>query len=242
MDFAAFSTLCRDLSHTNVDDFPDSRILTYANRVKDDLWSYLITWTQEDYNWDIWKTTSETNQSEYLLPEAATDSEWNLKINWVSINYNWETYDDGSFQYIRATEVRLNNLPYEWNYYRNNQSPDMPIYYVADKSIFIAPQPKTDEARTNWIQLKGIKNIVDYTTSSTESDFGIPSFLLDVLIQWVLPYIHRWEGRKDEASFEEKKYISDRGLAIIKASNRTQAPFYAKYPWGVESNDLINLT
>ena len=228
MDYAAMWTMARELSNTNDTDFSDTRLLPFFNQVKNDLFSYMITWISEDRNWDIWTTTSVANQSEYVLPEAASDTEWNLKINWVSVCYDGWTYDDWSLKYIKAREVKLQSLTESWNYYRNNQDKGNPIYYVADKSIFIAPQPETWLAL--WIELKGIKSILDYETTTTEANIKIPLYLHDVLVQWVLPYIHRAEWRKDEASFELKEYKDQRNLAVKKFSSRTQSPYYAKYP------------
>lgn len=234
--------LARELSNVSEADYSDTRLLPFFNRVKDDLWSYLITWVNEDYNWDIWKTTSVVNQSEYVIAEAATDSLWVLQINWVSINYDWETHDDWSLKYIKAKRVRLWNLSEDWEYYTNNQSKSNPIYYIADKSIFIAPHPSSAEAWSNRIKLKWIKSIVDYTTSTVEANIWIPSFLFDILIQWVLPYIHRSEWRKDEASFELKEYKEQRDLAVKKFSERDQWTYYMTLPDEQEVGDYtINL-
>ena len=233
--------MARDLSHTNDTDFPNTRLVKFLNQVKNDLFSYLITGIDEDWNWDIWTTASVVNQSEYVLPEAASDTEGNLKISSVSINYNWLTYPDGSFQFIKAKLVRLDNLPYEWNYYTNNQPHDQPIYYVADQSIFIAPYPTA--ATADSIQLKGIKSIVDYTTTTPESSIHIPLYLHDVLVQWLLPYINRAEWKINEAQFESNKYKEDRNLAVKKFTDRAKSAYYMSYPYndGYNDNYLINL-
>lgn len=230
MNYADLCTLSRELSNVSQDDYSDTRLLPFFNRVKDNLWSYMLTSIKENYNWDIWTTESFLNQSEYVLPEAATDTEWNLKINSVSINYDWETYDDGSFKYVKAKRVYFETLKYEWSYYANNQPKTNPLVVVADKSVFIAPHPKTWELWVNRIQLKGIKSIVDYNVNTPESELWLPSYLFDVLVQWVLPYIHRSEWRKDEASFEQKIYKEDREEAAQKFANRYEWVYYAKFP------------
>lgn len=237
MDAVWILNMSRELTNVNDTDFSNTRLLPFLNQVKNDLFSYMITWVNEDWNWNIWTTNSVIYQSEYVLPEAASDTEWNLKINWVSINYNGETFEDWSFKYIKAKEVKLTNLPYSWNFYKNNQSADTPIYYVADKSIFIAPHPK--EAGSKRIELKWIKSIADYTAFTTEANIKIPLYLHDILVQWVLPYIHRAEWRKDEASFEQKEYETKRDLAVKKFISRVQAPYYMSYPWDKTDNDYI---
>jgi len=80
--------LARELTHTNSSDYPDTRLLPFLNAVKDDFWSYIITGVSSKYNWDRWTITATVvNQSEYVIPAAATDSEGNLKINTVSVCY-----------------------------------------------------------------------------------------------------------------------------------------------------------
>ena len=128
------------MTHTNISDYPDSRLLPFLNAVKDDFWSTIITAIRSNYNWDIWTIDNTVvNQSEYIIPAAATDAEGSLKISNISMCYDGNAYDDGKLKYIPATEVDPKNLPNHWNYYINNQSSSAPIYYTADKSIFIAP-------------------------------------------------------------------------------------------------------
>jgi len=230
MDYAAMCVLANEWSNTNSTDFSPTRLLTFFNVVKDDLFSYLITWAQWKWNWDIWTTTSVANQSEYVVPEAASDTEWNLKITWLSINYNGDTEKDWTFKFRKARPVNPQWLPENWNYYTNNQSKEDPIYYVADRSVFIAPHPVTWEAGSSRIQLKGIKSIPNYTITTSETNIKIPLYLHDTLVKWVLPYIHRAEWKKDEASFEEKNYTEARDLAVIKFTNRSTWPHFMKFP------------
>ena len=58
----------------------------------------------------------------------------------------------GELVYTPAIEVNPYTLPYDWQYYKQEQSQDKPIYYVADKSIFIAPMPT--EARLNGLKIE----------------------------------------------------------------------------------------
>lgn len=82
------------------------------------------------------------------------------------MSYNGETYDNGRIKYTKAKEVDLSSLQEEWNYYVENQSKDNPIYYIADNSFFIAPAP--DLVIENGILLWGIREIPDYTVTTTE--------------------------------------------------------------------------
>lgn len=230
MDYPAMWTLARELANTNSTDFSDTRLLPFFNAVKDDLFSYLITWAGWKWNWDYWTTTSVANQTEYVVPEAASDTEWNLKISWLAINYNWDTETDWTFKFTKARLVNPQWLPEHWNHYTNNQDKNDPIYYVADRSVFIAPHPVSWEAWAGRIELKWIKSITKYTITTTESNIKIPLYLHETLVQWVLPYVHRAEWRKDEASFEEKKYEDKRDLAVTKFTTRSTWPHFMKFP------------
>ena len=230
MDYKKMAWLARELANVSEDDFSDGRLLPFFNAVKDDLWSYLISAAKSNYNWDIWTISWSTViwQSEYLIPEAASDVEWNVKISSIWLCYNWETYTDWKKQYRKARLVNIQSLKEDWNYYVNNQSEIDPIYFIADKSIFIAPVFKKEiEA---WLQITWIKNIKDYTIDSLEEDIKIPSYLHKTLVQWVLSYIHKAEWRKDDASFEYNIYAKDRDQAAKKFWNRTIWPAYLKLP------------
>lgn len=230
MDASELITLTRDLSHTNSTQFPDAKILTFLNRVKDDFFSYLITWVRENWNWDIWKTASVDDQTEYVLKEAASDTAWTIKIKWVSICYDKETYPDWTYKYRKMRLVSPSDLSENWNYYVNYQSKDDPIYYIADRSIFIAPSSKNWEWWDNLIELKGIKSIADYTDATTETNIKLPLYLHKSLVQWTLPYIHRAQWRKDEANFEQQVYEKERTEAVMKFSDRNNSSTFLTYP------------
>ena len=241
MDYPTMWTMARELSNTNATDYSDTRLLPFFNAVKDDLFSYLITWANGKWNWDIWTSTTVANQSEYVVPEAASDTEGNLKISWLAINYNGDTHTDGTFKFIKAREVNPQSLPEHWNYYTNTQNKNDPIFYVADRSVFIAPHPLAWEAWANRVELKGIKSIPNYIITTSETNIKIPLYLHDVLVQWVLSYIHRAEWKKDEASFEQKNYEAKRDLAVIKFANRVTWPHFMTFP-DDEYNDEYTIT
>lgn len=244
MNAASIFNLARDLTHTNDVDYPNSKLLPYLNAVKDDFWSYIITAVKANYNWDIWQIESTVSgQSEYVIPHAATDSEWNLKINWISVAYEWERHADGSLKYVSAREVNPNWLPKHWNHYINNQPENDPIYFTADKSLFIAPAFK--KSINHWIELTWIKSIEDYTESATEQQIKIPSYLHNDLVQWLMYYIIQSEWKKTSAINQWAIYRERRDAAVKKITNRSIWPSYIKYdtdPYGYydEHDDWIH--
>jgi len=229
MDVADIIDLTRDQSHVNSTQFPDAQILKYLNIVKNNFWSYLVSAVSEDYDWDIFTVdTTVVWQDEYLLPPIASDTAWAKKVKNISITYDSETYDDGSFKLIKATEVKLSSLKQNWNYYKNNQDKENPIYYIADNSFFVAPAP--DTAIAWWIEVKCIKKIPDYTTWTTETNMIIPIDHHEVLIQWVLPYIYKSQWKSSESISEKQEYIRQRKQSVEELSDRNTSPLYLDYP------------
>ncbi len=239
MDISVIHNLAREMAWVSSTDFPDSRLLLFTNLVKDSLWSYIVTGTNEDLNWDIWEVDSGSlvvGQSEYVLPEATFDAEGNLKVAWLSICYDWEEYPDGSKKYVKAKEVKVNDLREHWNYYVNNQSKLQPIYYIADQSVFIAPT--LDQVSTSAIEVRGIKTLIDYATTTVEADIRIPRYLHEVWAMGIVPYIWRAKQRINEAQEAENRYKNERNTQITNLRNR-HTNWFMMYPDDTSTDTLF---
>jgi hypothetical protein len=167
----------------------------------------------------------------------ASDSAWSKKVTSVSVNYDNETYDDWGLKYIKAKPIKLSSLKRNWSYYKNNQDKEFPIYYIADNSIFVAPMPTATTAA--WIELKWIKKIVDYETTTTESAMVIPIDHHEVLVQWILPYIYKAMGKWQESISEKQEYIRQRKQSTEELSDRNISPLYMDYPIDRESPSIV---
>jgi hypothetical protein len=66
--------LARDQSYCNTSQVPDSIAVKYLNIVKNDFFSYLLTYADDNYNWDYFTDDTVVNQDEYRFPEVAYDS------------------------------------------------------------------------------------------------------------------------------------------------------------------------
>ena len=234
MDVSDIISLIRDQTHTTDDEFDNDRILKYLNIVKDDFFSTIIVWVNEDYNWDYFKTDTIANQDEYILPDIEVNTIGTKKIKGISINYNGKTYDNGRDKYIKSKEVDLATLDRDWNHYVQNQSEEFPIYFIADNSFFIAPAPKKD--RSNAIILRGIREISDYEYATLWPDLWFPSEYHHILVQWCLPYIYKAQGRNSEVIFEQQEYIRKREQSVFELADRNQSSTYLDYPLDRERN------
>jgi hypothetical protein len=76
-----------------------------------------------------------------------------------------------------------------------NQSELDPIFFKSDKSYFIAPAPRT--AITNWIKLTWIRNIPDYTLSTSEADMMLPVDIIQALTYWLVVHWLENKGADD---------------------------------------------
>lgn len=198
--------------------YSDADALIDLNTLKDEFWSYIVTFGKK-LGWDSWTTSSVANQSEYTLAAVAYNTAGTKQLSGVAINYNGETYTNtGALKYLQCREVSTPNaLPYEWNYYVENQSETDPIFYKADDSYFIAPAPKT--VVTNGIKLTGIRKIADYTLSTTEANMKLPVDQHQALMYGLAVFgnVNKWNDANTVALAEQRRIQKrDEAINMIK--------------------------
>lgn len=220
--------------------YPQAQFLLDINEAKDEFWTHIVSRLEEDSNYEIWTTNTVALQSEYQTPEVAYNLAWAKVLKGLSINYNGETYTETwALKYIKASEVNPTTLEYDWDYYVENQDKDKPIYYIADKSVFIAPAPRWTEAGVNRIKLTGIRKITDYTISTTEAEMKIPVDFQRLLIWAVLPFA-LMAKRVDDNTIQKAQndYEFKKEQAIQALSSRKEWPIFMEYPtW--ESDEIV---
>lgn len=220
--------------------YQQSDFLEDINDVKNKFWSKYVSWSESDRHYQEWTTESYDNQSEYTLVNVTSSTEWTKLLKSVAINYNWETYTQSwLLKYNKAREVNKDTLQNEWNYYVEHQPQNDPIYFIADNSFFIAPSPKTSEWWANRLKLTGIRNIADYTISTTESEMIIPVDYHDVLMYWVFPYaLMTKRVDNNEIQKAQNDYAIAERDALNALMNRKEWPIIMEYP---ESENKIVL-
>jgi hypothetical protein len=223
---AEMVTLCYEMSHTSAKQIGDgssatgdTRAYKYLNIAKDRFWSALCTArTGADVSWERWTENIVSGQTEYLLPNVVIDANGIKKIKELGISYDGSTYTTtGKIKYCPARKVDTRNLKHDWYYYEENQSQDSPIYFVSDKSIFIAPYPTS--AVTAGIKLEGVQKITDYTDSTTQAGAVIPEEYHYALVQGALPYFYRKQGKIQQASAEMQEYERIERESLIELAN-----------------------
>lgn len=229
----------RTRTWVDTNQYSQAQFLLDINEAKDEFWTVIATKLANMRNYEEWATDT-TLLSEYGIPTVASDTAWAKIIDEVSINYTWDTYTETWLPiYKKAREVSIHTLPYEWNYYVENQSINDPIYHISDDSIFIAPT-----FRTAWlsdrIKLKWIRKIPDYTISTTEAQMRLPVDFQRLLIWAVIPFalmakrVDDWQVIKAQNDYEAKKL-----QAIQNLSMRREWPTTFEYPNSNTNNDIL---
>jgi hypothetical protein len=148
---AEILTLAKLYAHTTdteVDPDDVNLVNSYLllNTVINKITNRIITDIDESYLYEIWHTTAEADRAngEYLLPIEGTDGLGAYvaglsKVENVYVKYKYDAtriYKD----HVKCKEVDPSKLTYDWSYYVESQSQGDPLYYISDKSVFIAPE------------------------------------------------------------------------------------------------------
>lgn len=216
---SSFYTRIWDREYTD-STYTTAKFLEDAHIITQDMWSDIIYARKGNRNWDIWLADTVSLQDEYTKPAVSSTDVGADYIHTVSVAYSDDTYTEtGTLQYTlcrQATEEEIKN----WVRLLEEQSIEEPIYFEADNSIFIAPDPRSDEVWTGRLRLTGARSIASggWTTSTTEQETKLPLFLLDTLyygIAWKAnEFMRRDENILDrkQAKYEQMKIRNIRKL------------------------------
>lgn len=212
-------------------EYTSALFLEDINIITQDFWSEVVSLQKAQRNWDIWTATTVALQDEYTKPPITSTSVGAELIENIAIAYQSDTYTEtGNLEYTPA-RLATDSERANWEYCLENQSNLDPIYFERDGSIFIAPEPRTSEAGTTRLQIKGIKSIASgsWTTSTTEAETKLPLYVLEVLtlgcIYKAHAYLRRDRGIINDAKAE---YTKEKMDAIRKMY--TEVPFLNEYP------------
>lgn len=218
-------------AHTKEAQIGSANALTFFNIARKKAGSVIIQHVQENYFYDTFSIDAVADQTdgEYTLPEADHNSDGIVKIDRVEIKgYSTDDY------FVPATEVKINNMQYEWAYYIKNQPKSDPIYRLGASSIFIAPQFESDDisgADNNQIRLHGVKKLIDLAADDDESTILISDDVHYVIADLMVPDILRERGRTTESGNYEKNNVPISISEMITVlTNRTRDFQEAKMP------------
>lgn len=197
----------RNQTKTNTSQVSASNALLWLNIVYHETLAVIRSYVSEDFFFDMWVTDALADQinGEYTFPEQDTTNPGLEKLKRVEVKpASTDLY------YKTARQVDVRSLPEGWDYYLQNQPAGDPIYFVADRSFFLAPNYTDDSAGDSGneqIRLFGIKQAVDLASGGAEATILVPrEYHGRVLALGIEKYIYSFLQKHQEATMAENKY------------------------------------
>jgi len=137
--------------------------------------------------------------------------------------------------YLKADEVDIKTLPHDWEWYLTNQPKSLPIYFIADESIFIAPQFATADLPASpsgnlQIKLNGIAKVTDLDVGAAASTILIPDDSHHRIATGMKQWIFRARGKTKEALVAKQEFEVEKANMIDEMTNRDNSGMCAKLP------------
>lgn len=230
MDLALSNT------HTKAAQVNSISLLSWFNIIRKNVGNAIVADVDENFFYNIWKrdaivnTTANQENGEYPYPEADADSAGALKINRVSIKgYSTDIY------FKPCREVKPQNLPEDWGWYMVNQPKSDPIYFIADESVFIAPEFKAadlpDSPSGNaQIKMEGIAKLTDLAADGAASAILIPDDYQHLISLGMEEYIYKSRGKRNEGIASKNSFEFEKSVMIDKLTNRDNSEMIATVP------------
>lgn len=224
LTLSSFYTRIWDREYTD-STYTTAKFLEDAHIIAQDIWSDIIYARKGNRNWDIWLADTVALQDEYTKPSVTSTNVWMDYLHTVSVAYASDAYTwTGWLVYKlcrQATEEEIKN----WTRLLEEQSKDDPIYFEADNSLFIAPDPRSTEVGEWRLRLTGARSIASggWTTATTETETKLPLFLLDTLYYGIAWKANEFMRRDDDIiDKKEAKYIRKK-IENIRKLNTEQS-------------------
>lgn len=188
------------------------------NEIYQDIITTITQKVNEDYFYDIFTADLVSWQNEYSLQSPTSITSWMNKIKEVYIKY-WT-----DFKKARQIEESTMETTPEW--YEVNQSPEYPLFRIADNSLFIYPKPKEIG------QLKVSITIipVDLLLTDWEEKIKLQRQYHKVLVQGLLPYIYQQRWMINEKNDAIANYERQKEDLVRKMSDRDMSPLETSLP------------
>lgn len=223
-----------------------TRAYNYLNsQVKDPLWNKIVgSSTGRNISWQKWTDDLVINQSEYPLPQVVSDENRIKKIESLGISYDGAVFSrTGKIIYNPARLVDPATLPNDWYWYEENQPTTDPIYFVSDKSIFVAPVGAVGV--TAGLQLTGVQKIPDYTADTTEAGMVIPDDLHHLLVTGLIEQFYRKKGAPTNAAAIKAELKADTKEQLDVERDYKVWPMLMVYPdecstWWINNRNNSN--
>ena len=219
-------------THTKSGQVLAANLKKFFNIARKTIGNRIIKDVDENYFFQIWKRDAIADQTngEYPYPEADNDSAGMLKLLGVAI----KGYDSDVY-YKLSREVDIKTLQYDWAWYLANQSKSDPIHFIADESIFIAPQfaaaDLPDSPSGNMqIKLNGIAKLIDLHTGATDAAILIPDDSHWRIALGMEQFIYKSRKMKKEAFDAKQEFEIEMQSMVDEMTNRDNSGMQATLP------------
>lgn len=228
-------------THLTTTQYSDADGIIDLNVVMKKVINRIISDVDENYFYEIWTTDAVAAQANGEYPLEIEDESGGTYVpGMVKVKSVWiqpvstEVLSDGTTKkYVKCREVDPDQLSEEWGYYLVNQSVDDPIYFIADKSVFIAPQFAAADVGASpnaQIKLYGVKSLAEVTAATLETEMPIMDDFHEIFIRGVAAEIQRSRikiGEKNDSLMEFNQLLEQ---LIIDLGNRVMGTHQAELP------------
>jgi hypothetical protein len=186
----------------------------------------------ENYFFNIWNRDAIANQTngEYPYPAATNNAAGMLKALGIFVK--------GSLSdmfHTPADEVDIKTLPHDWAWYLANQPKHKPIYFIADESIFIAPQFVASDlpaspSGNGQIKINGIAKLTDLDVGAPDAAILIPDDSHQRIALGMKQWIFKARGKTKDAIAAQQEFEFEKQTMIDEMTNRDNSGMTAKLP------------
>ena len=171
------------MSYASTTEYTTTKFLQDVHIIVQDIQSDLAYLREDTQNKEIWYADTVSLQNEYTKPSVTSDNVWAQRVDSVSVCYTYDTYSETWLKKYTPCRLATREEQENWEYHLENQPNDNPIYYHFDKSVFIAPDPRTADIGTNRLKITWVRSLASntWTTSTTETDIKLPLYFWEVI-------------------------------------------------------------
>lgn len=210
----------RRLAYTNIWQYPNVEWLEDLNEIYQDLVTTITQEVNENYFYDIFKGDLVVWQNEYTFRTPTAGVVWMNKLKALYIKYDTD--------YKKARQISESTMEMTPEWYEINQSPENPLFRIADNSVFIYPTPT--EAVVWGIKLSATTMPKDLLINDDESAIKLHRQYHNVLVWGILPYIFQSKGMINEKNDALATYERLKRDLVRKLTDRDLSPLVTSLP------------
>ena len=199
-----------------------------------DVWTKRVVLTVAYPDLSLWQTVTFVNKEWYTI---WTDTVATINVAWLDftlttgiavLTNQMVLQTRTGIEYVKWGNVSTSNMDKDENIYRNNQPAQQPLYKISDNSIRL--YPVATEYVANGLKIYTIRDQVDLSLTSSESDIKIPRQYHNYIASGMLVWMYQQRQMYEEKQIAEAKRSDKKDDLIKDLSNRNISPLEASLP------------